>query len=156
MTSPQPPLPVRAALLPLGPGHTTPPVPRSRAWVRGRLEAWDLSAHEPDLSLIVTELVTNALTHAGGPVTVSLHCDRTRLHLAVTDTGHGQPHLGDPDQEATCGRGLHIVNALCGHWGCSRHGTTKTVWCTRARTSTSTSTHARASTDAAPAPTAAA
>ncbi|MFJ6686767.1 ATP-binding protein [Streptomyces werraensis] len=128
MTTPRPRIPVRAALLPISTDHSTPPLRRTRVWLRGTLAAWCLSRHEPDLSLIATELVTNALTHASGPVTVSLRCDRTRLRLAVTDTGDGQPRLLDGDEESTCGRGMLIVNALCDQWGSTRHGTTKTVW----------------------------
>jgi anti-sigma regulatory factor (Ser/Thr protein kinase) len=83
-----------------------------------------------DAQLAATELVTNALEHGRGAITMlaALHADR--LHLEVIDEGDAAPvRQRTPDD--TGGWGLHIVDALSRRWG-SRSGTTH-VWCELAR-----------------------
>jgi len=74
-------------------------------------------AHEelsPIASLIVSELVTNSIVHANGPVTVRTSWADDRLHVDVSDYGGGTSTARDPD---TSGRGLRIVDAFATRWG---------------------------------------
>lgn len=74
-----------------------PPEPRSasaaRVFVRDCLQQWDLIDLLDDASLAVTELVTNAVLHAGTPLLVSLSCENGQVELAVFD---GNPTLPQP------------------------------------------------------------
>ena len=86
------------------------------------------------LSLVVSELVTNCVTHAGLTArdTVDLHVDNGGRHVrvAVHDRGPGfTPPEPSADPLAVGGRGLVITAALSESWGvdCDEHGCT--VWC---------------------------
>lgn len=83
-------------------------------------------------TLLVSELVTNAVMHTDTDVTVSVERRDGRVHVAVSD--------GDPDSadavvpqrarrpsEAT-GRGLQIVDALAERWGVDVADGCKIVW----------------------------
>jgi anti-sigma regulatory factor (Ser/Thr protein kinase) len=88
-----------------------------------------------DLALLVSELVTNSVRHAGlsarDAIGVSLVNGAGRARLAVRDGGDGfTPSLSawnGPDVAG--GRGLGIVDALSEAWGvkCDPEGCT--VWC---------------------------
>lgn len=67
--------------------------------------------------LVVTELVTNAVTHATSACDVRLFRAPRRLRIEVLDHGSGSPDVrtaGDADEG---GRGLLLVSALSGAWG---------------------------------------
>ncbi|MEV6357881.1 ATP-binding protein [Streptomyces hydrogenans] len=66
-----------------------------------------------DLVLIVSELVTNAVTHAKGPYALTVSMELGRVGIAVSD---GSVDLagrqGESEESAESGRGLKIVRAL--------------------------------------------
>lgn len=100
---------------------------RARELVTGQLEAWGLDALTFETELVVSELVTNAVRYAEGPLQIRLIRDRTLL-CEVADTGHTSPHLRHSTAEDEGGRGLFIVAQLVQRWGTrySRYG--KTIW----------------------------
>ncbi|MEU0300483.1 ATP-binding protein [Streptomyces sp. NPDC006175] len=63
-----------------------------RAETAGQLTRWGLDELGFTTELIVSELVTNAIRYAGGPVLLRLIKDR-RLICEVSDTSQTQPHL---------------------------------------------------------------
>ena len=65
-----------------------------------------------DALLCLSELVTNALLHAGGTICVELTATAATVRLEVTD---GVPVLDDLEQRT--GRGLAIVQQLTDGWG---------------------------------------
>ncbi|MFE2912673.1 ATP-binding protein [Kitasatospora indigofera] len=68
-----------------------------------------------DLLLVVSELVTNAVRHAGGAGTVDLALLPDAVDIAVSDPSRTLPLPRLPDPGAgTGGLGLHLVAALCG------------------------------------------
>ncbi|MER6520239.1 ATP-binding protein [Streptomyces sp. NPDC001553] len=80
---------------------------------------------------IVSELVTNAVKHGGGEVTLSMRVTRAAVRLMVRDSGSGQPQPIDPGPEAEGGRGLLIVHLLADERG-GESGfdpKTRTAWC---------------------------
>lgn len=88
-----------------------------------------------DAALVVSELVGNAVRHGhplpGGRIKVSWRLERGHLRIAVTDGGTGpdgceRPALPGPWEPG--GRGLAIVDAVCGQWGVNRAPGATTVW----------------------------
>ncbi|MEV0094913.1 ATP-binding protein [Streptomyces sp. NPDC050738] len=55
--------------------------------------------------LVVSELVTNALRHAGGITALYLAADRTTLEITVRDPSHAPPRERSPDLNG-CGGGF--------------------------------------------------
>ncbi|MEV6961494.1 SpoIIE family protein phosphatase [Streptomyces sp. NPDC051207] len=116
----------------------------ARALVRGALADWtdrgltgDVKLTDrltEDAGLVVSELVTNAVVHAGTDVELALRLeeDTGTLLLEVTDhhpsraprDGHAEP----PDEPPEYGRGLRLVAALAESWGITYRAGTKTVW----------------------------
>lgn len=77
--------------------------------------------------LVVTELLTNAVVHAGGAIELRTTLDDERLRIEVVDSSSALPRLRDPGDG---GRGLRIVEALSTDWGVVRNdGAGKTTWC---------------------------
>ncbi|KQX77226.1 SpoIIE family protein phosphatase [Streptomyces sp. Root1310] len=102
---------------------------RARAHVSALLRRWDSrSDTRDDVTLLVSELVTNAVRFAAGPVTVRLIRAGHVLLCEVGDTGNGRPRLGRGDLLDDAGRGLHIVHRLTTRWGVRWTDTGKVVW----------------------------
>jgi anti-sigma regulatory factor (Ser/Thr protein kinase) len=80
--------------------------------------------------LVASELVTNAVVHAGTAIDLTLRLLGSTLHIAVRDGGTGRPHVADVDESAESGRGLMLVDALASSWGTFFPDAGKVVWAT--------------------------
>lgn len=67
--------------------------------------------------LVVSELVTNGLTHAGTPMEVTLSAVTSRLRLTVYDGNDAPPRLLRSGAERRKGRGMHVVEGFSRAWG---------------------------------------
>jgi anti-sigma regulatory factor (Ser/Thr protein kinase) len=67
--------------------------------------------------LLVSELVTNAITHGTGTVTVSIDCAGDSLSVTVSDDDPGEPLLQPERLMALGGRGLRMIESLASSWG---------------------------------------
>ncbi|MEU6343237.1 ATP-binding SpoIIE family protein phosphatase [Streptomyces sp. NPDC046977] len=109
-------------------------VAAARGFVHQRLCDWGLMGLSDDLVLITSELVTNALIHAGSDVDLRLRAFSDRVRLEVLDSDSDPPvptaySLTDEGRaKAEHGRGLYLVDALCRTWNTSACGLGKTVW----------------------------
>jgi two-component sensor histidine kinase len=81
--------------------------------------------------LLASELVTNAIRYAEGPVTLRLIKERT-LVCEVIDNSSALPRLRHAARDDERGRGLQIVSRLSSRWGARRTATGKVVWCEQA------------------------
>ena len=76
----------------------------------------------------VTEVVTNALVHAGTRIGLSTRIDGDGLRVEVTDGSAQLPTLRNNGALAGTGRGLLLVQRTVDRWGVDSHRTGKTVW----------------------------
>jgi anti-sigma regulatory factor (Ser/Thr protein kinase) len=82
-----------------------------------------------DALLLTTELVTNSLLHAPGPITLWSALTPERLRVEVHDHGPGpaDPSPRPPSRGSGGGRGLYLVERLADRWGVRREPWTA-VW----------------------------
>ncbi|GGQ69080.1 SpoIIE family protein phosphatase [Streptomyces asoensis] len=107
---------------------------RAREHVGALLRRWRArGATRDDVTLLVSELVTNAVRFAAGPVTVRLIRTGHGLLCEVGDAGNGRPRLSAGGLLDDGGRGLHIVHRLTTRWGVRWTDTGKVVWAEVAR-----------------------
>jgi anti-sigma regulatory factor (Ser/Thr protein kinase) len=103
----------------------------ARAAVRGRLRDWGLDSLADLTALLVSELVTNALRHATGPIGVSLVRPVALgdvLRVEVSDPIPEPPRERAARPEDESGRGLQLVAHTSRRWGTRPGGAGKTVW----------------------------
>ncbi|GHG89841.1 hypothetical protein GCM10018780_09440 [Streptomyces lanatus] len=102
-------------------------VSRARVAVTDRLAAWGLEDLAFTTELIASELVTNAIRHATGPVQLRLLRDRA-LICEVSDGSGTSPRLRRARSTDEGGRGLFLVAQLTERWGTryTPHG--KIIW----------------------------
>jgi anti-sigma regulatory factor (Ser/Thr protein kinase) len=96
---------------------------------------WGVAHLAEQAELIATELVTNAVVHAGTELDLTVALGSGWLRLAVRDRSRRRPRLrrqvdGGADALAIRGRGLWLVEALAGACGVVTHPDGKTVWAT--------------------------
>ena len=83
-------------------------------------------------SVIVSELVTNAIVHGAGPLQVMLNYQDGEVTIEVTDgDSHTERVKPRADGAAPGGRGLRIVASLADRWGTRPSPYGKTVWAIR-------------------------
>jgi serine phosphatase RsbU (regulator of sigma subunit)/anti-sigma regulatory factor (Ser/Thr protein kinase) len=100
-----------------------------RRWIRQSSHGLDRVLRE-DTVLLATELVTNAVRHGHGDVSVRLWPGPDVVRVEVSDASPHRPEPGDLDLDAEDGRGLLIVGALSSRWGTAPlpGGAGKAVW----------------------------
>lgn len=75
---------------------------------------------------MVSELATNVIRHAQGPIRLRLILDRA-LSTEVSDDADTALHLRHARLQDEGGRGLFIVASLAQHWGTRYEETGKTI-----------------------------
>ena len=112
----------------------------ARRFVRDTLQSWvvtggDADGHGlvDDAVLLTSELVTNAVVHAGTPVQVTCRMAEDNVEVVVRDSQPASlvPEPPETDRgptERTSGRGLLLPSALASAWGVTYGRTAKAVW----------------------------
>jgi anti-sigma regulatory factor (Ser/Thr protein kinase) len=78
----------------------------------GRHLGWAVDPYAA--KIIFTELVTNVMRHARGPIRIALECDGEQVALTITDRGTGfafNPRL-PADMLSDGGRGLFLISKV--------------------------------------------
>lgn len=95
----------------------------------------ELAKHDVDqqvidsVELMASELLTNAVLHAGGDLRLVLSLDDDLIRVEVRDQSSAPPMLRHPPPDASSGRGIAIVDALASAWGVREMaGGGKSVW----------------------------
>ena len=107
--------------------------------MRDTLQGWvltgaaDLHGLVDDAVLLTSELVTNAVVHAGTPVQVTCRLAEGAVEVVVSDGHPGRLVPEAPEHEAvpserTGGRGLLMPAALASAWGVAYGRASKAVW----------------------------
>ncbi|MGN9791230.1 SpoIIE family protein phosphatase [Streptomyces sp. OZ13] len=130
------------------PGNLLAPA-AARRFVRDAVDGWTglglLSGGScadrlaDDAAVVVSELVTNAVVHAGTAAELlcrfeeATHEEPAALVVEVSDhhpasAVTGGPHSADEAGTADYGRGLQLVASLAERWGITFHAALKTVW----------------------------
>jgi anti-sigma regulatory factor (Ser/Thr protein kinase) len=116
----------------------------ARRFVRDTLRLWELTGRSAlqdalvdDAVLLTSELVTNAVLHAGTPVQVTCRLLGDQpdgaVEIAVLDRRPAQlhpdlPHTAAEAAERTNGRGLQLPSMLASAWGVTYARAAKAVW----------------------------
>jgi len=111
------------------------PVPRSlvkaRSLVKRACAGWNVATASDRAQIVTTELVANAVRHAGTRMELTVSLRQRSLHLSVQDESRRLPRLCGPEGELeTGGRGLRVVDALTSGWGSTPTENGKVVWAT--------------------------
>jgi anti-sigma regulatory factor (Ser/Thr protein kinase) len=111
------------------PAHAAAPSV-ARAWLHTIADTTALPAGlVSDATLVLSELVTNAVVHAATDVHVSIELhDDTGIHLEVGDDTAALPRVLVCEPEHIGGAGMRIVEQLVASWGARRVGPGKIVW----------------------------
>ena len=106
-------------------------VRNARAAVRGQLHSWRLDVLGDLTALLVSELVTNSLRHATGPIGVRLVRSPALPAVLLVEVSDPLPdppreRIARPEDES--GRGLQLVALSSRRWGTRPGAAGKTVW----------------------------
>jgi anti-sigma regulatory factor (Ser/Thr protein kinase) len=113
-----------------------PAEPHSAKVARDAVAGLDghLGAVFGDVVLLISELVTNSVRHAGldatQPLQLSVTTDGAIVRVAVRDPGPGfRPPKAPTDPAHVGGWGLVLVDQLAEEWGVTHDGEANVVWC---------------------------
>jgi anti-sigma regulatory factor (Ser/Thr protein kinase) len=106
------------------------------AWAARRAIAQNAPTLPPalkdDLSLLVTELVTNAVLHGPGddrPIRVEFRRHSDRIRVEVVDPGNAfEPPESPTNGNSAGGWGLYLVDQIAERWGVSPSPAGTCVW----------------------------
>jgi anti-sigma regulatory factor (Ser/Thr protein kinase) len=109
------------------PPHPTS-VGQARRFVRDQLVAIGVPDPHGNAELVVSELVTNAVMHAGTTVMLRVVREGSGARVEVADGSHKLPGLRVVTTRSGSGRGLTLVEHFAREWGAERTPTGKVVW----------------------------
>ncbi|MGV9564605.1 SpoIIE family protein phosphatase [Streptomyces sp. NPDC003480] len=109
-------------------------VATARSFVRDTLQGWGFADIVDDAVVLTSELVTNAVVHAGTAADVLCLRSDDGVRVEVADRypereiplQSSAVNMGSPDREG--GRGLQLCAALANRWGVEYTPTHKQVW----------------------------
>ena len=101
---------------------------RGRRFLSETLATWDVGDVDFTASLVLSELVTNAVLHANTEIVVRLSPLVNGVRIEVEDGSSRVPLPRRYALDATTGRGLALVDALSQSWGVELTANGKTVW----------------------------
>ena len=102
-------------------------VAEARKSAARQLAEWNLEELAFTTELVVSELVTNAIRYATGPIRLRLIKERA-LICEVFDGGATAPHLRHPRTTDEGGRGLLLVSQFTQRWGTRFAPEGKIIW----------------------------
>jgi anti-sigma regulatory factor (Ser/Thr protein kinase) len=102
---------------------------RARRFTVDVLQQWGCPELVDTATLLVSELVTNAVLHARSQSELVLRrTDDRRLRVEISDGSTAAPTRRAYSADAGTGRGMMLVEALAVRWGSELDGDGKRVW----------------------------
>lgn len=99
----------------------------ARAWVRDQVPPLG-EDQALALELLTSELVTNAVLHAGTRLTVGVAPLVDGVLVTVADRNEDPPQMQPFSESRTSGRGMMLLSGMSRRWGVTRDDDGKTVW----------------------------
>jgi anti-sigma regulatory factor (Ser/Thr protein kinase) len=122
------------------PGPEPHSISAARKFTALTLQRWGIADREADVSVVVSELLSNAVRHGlrpttdmpGRPIRLGLVHTGPSIMCAVADPSERLPVPREPLWLEESGRGLHVIASLSDQWGsCPSPGQPgKVVWAT--------------------------
>jgi anti-sigma regulatory factor (Ser/Thr protein kinase) len=100
----------------------------ARRWVADALAGHASQETIETVVLLVSELTTNAVLHAGTDMALLLLVEGPTVHLEVADSNRDKPVVRDPSDDDAHGRGMLLVEVMSDRWGADRTADGKVVW----------------------------
>jgi len=92
------------------------------------LRKWGLNSCVDTATLLISELVTNAVRYGAEDITFSMSHRAGEIIIEVIDGSSEFPRVRQPTADGESGRGMFLVEAMADRWGTSEDGTR--TWCT--------------------------
>ncbi|HUR49652.1 MAG TPA: PAS domain S-box protein [Acidimicrobiales bacterium] len=118
------PVPERSEELPAEPVSAR----RARRVVLDALSDWSLGALCDEAALLVSEVVTNSLLHAGSPMGLTVRRLGSGVRVEVRDRSTSMPSPRHYPGDSVTGRGLEILDLTASNWGAELFEDGKVVW----------------------------
>ncbi len=99
-----------------------------RQFVGHVLRDWQLADLVDSASLLTSEVVTNAVLHAGTASRLSIERGTDMVRVSVQDEGDGLAERSAPRMDAAGGHGLALMDTLADQWGARRVDGCHEVW----------------------------
>lgn len=99
-----------------------------RRFVRATLDGWGHGDLVETATLLVSELVTNAVLHARSAPEVVVRVRAALVRVEVVDGSERLPVPKGYATDSATGRGLLLVDRLAAAWGTERRSGGKVVW----------------------------
>jgi anti-sigma regulatory factor (Ser/Thr protein kinase) len=100
----------------------------ARQFISGVLLDWDLADQRETIVLLVSEVVTNALSHTDGEVELTMSRLPGLVRVEVTDERATAPHNLGGGLLDESGRGVPLLGGFSDRWGTLPRGEGKVVW----------------------------
>lgn len=100
----------------------------ARAFARETLDRGHATVRIEDVALVVSELVTNAVVHGDGDITLDVVVADDAIRVEVEDREPELPDRLESRLDAESGRGLLLVSRIAREWGVRPAGSGKVVW----------------------------
>jgi anti-sigma regulatory factor (Ser/Thr protein kinase) len=100
----------------------------ARQFVRDRLHEWHCEHVAEAVVLLISELVTNAIVHAGTSVALTVQCAEDAIRVEIDDHSTELPVPRRVAPDPISGHGLKLVDVMSGRWGVEQQPGGKTVW----------------------------
>ncbi|GAA1864726.1 SpoIIE family protein phosphatase [Myceligenerans crystallogenes] len=106
----------------------------TRLWIDDMLETNGVPlSQRRTVSLLASEILTNALDHGKAPIVASIDVGPERVRIGVRDASTARPQVRDPGLREFSGRGVQLLERLASRWGVDPFAadgaeTGKTVW----------------------------
>lgn len=100
----------------------------ARRFVEATLAAWGRTELADTVTLLVSELVANAVLHTSSEVELSVRLVGARLRVDVVDRSTSLPRRRDAGRGDPTGRGSDMVEMMATAWGISGRPDGKSIW----------------------------